>query len=74
MEGAGHLGSTVTDDNPDDRAPRMTRETKVGLLIGTLILLLVGIVVSDHLAVKKEQERLSSEYSAVFSRRCNACR
>lgn len=41
--------------------PQMTRETKVGLLIGTLILLLVGIVVSDHLAVKQEQDRLSSD-------------
>ncbi len=42
----------------------MTRETKVGLLIGTLILLLVGIVVSDHLAVKQEQERLASDQFA----------
>lgn len=47
----------------------MTRETKVGLLIGTLILLLVGIVVSDHLAVKQEQDRLNSnEFGGIQPR------
>lgn len=65
MDGAGRMGSTVTDDDPDDEAPHMTRETKVGLLIGTLILLLVGIVVSDHLAVKRESEQLASGNAGI---------
>lgn len=34
----------------------MTRETKVGLLVGMAIILLVGIVVSDHLSKVQEQE------------------
>lgn len=65
MDGAGRMGSTVTDDDPDDEAPHMTRETKVGLLIGTLVLLLVGIVVSDHLAAKRESEQLASGYAGI---------
>ena len=34
----------------------MTKETKVGLLIGLGIILLIGIVVSDHLSKSKEQD------------------
>ena len=33
----------------------MTRETKVGLLVGMGIILLIGIIVSDHLAIVNEQ-------------------
>jgi nucleoid-associated protein YgaU len=33
----------------------MTRETKVGLLVGLGIILLVGIIVSDHLSVAQRQ-------------------
>lgn len=33
----------------------MTRETKVGLLVGMGIILLIGIVVSDHLSSKSQQ-------------------
>ncbi|MEE9212130.1 MAG: LysM peptidoglycan-binding domain-containing protein [Phycisphaeraceae bacterium] len=33
----------------------MTRETKVGLLVGMGVILLIGIIVSDHLAVVNEQ-------------------
>ena len=33
----------------------MTRETKVGLLVGLGIILLIGIVVSDHLSVAQHQ-------------------
>ncbi|MEX0777436.1 MAG: LysM peptidoglycan-binding domain-containing protein [Phycisphaeraceae bacterium] len=34
----------------------MTRETKLGLLIGTGIILLIGIVISDHLSVVHNQD------------------
>lgn len=34
----------------------MTRETKVGLLVGMGVILLIGIIVSDHLAVVQQQE------------------
>jgi len=34
----------------------MTRETKVGLLIGMGVILVIGIIVSDHLAVVQYQE------------------
>jgi len=33
----------------------MTRETKVGLLAGTALILLIGILVSDHLSVGPTQ-------------------
>lgn len=33
----------------------MTRETKVGLLVGMGVILLIGIIVSDHLAVVQHQ-------------------
>lgn len=33
----------------------MTRETKLGLLVGTGIILLIGIIISDHLSVVKQQ-------------------
>lgn len=33
----------------------MTRETKVGLLVGMGIILLIGIVVSDHLSKVQQQ-------------------
>lgn len=33
----------------------MTRETKVGLLVGLAIILLIGIIVSDHLSVVQHQ-------------------
>jgi nucleoid-associated protein YgaU len=34
----------------------MTRETKIGLLVGMAIILVIGILVSDHLAKDQEQE------------------
>lgn len=34
----------------------MTRETKVGLVVGLAIILLIGIVVSDHLTVVRDQD------------------
>lgn len=34
----------------------MTRETKVGLLVGLAIILLIGIIVSDHLSVAQHQQ------------------
>lgn len=34
----------------------MTRETKVGLLIGLGVILLIGIIVSDHLSVVQHQD------------------
>ena len=34
----------------------MTRETKVGLLVGLGVILLIGIIVSDHLSVAQRQE------------------
>ncbi len=34
----------------------MTRETKVGLLIGLGVILLIGIIVSDHLSVVQQQD------------------
>jgi len=34
----------------------MKRETKVGLLVGILIIVLIGIVVSDHLSVVQQQD------------------
>ncbi len=34
----------------------MTRETKVGLLVGLGMILLIGIIVSDHLSVVSQQE------------------
>ncbi len=34
----------------------MKRETKVGLLVGLLIIVLIGIVVSDHLSVVQQQD------------------
>lgn len=34
----------------------MTRETKVGLLIGLGVILLIGIIVSDHLSVVQDQD------------------
>ena len=33
----------------------MTRETKVGLLVGMGVILLIGIIVSDHLSVVQDQ-------------------
>ncbi len=45
----------------------MTRETKVGLLVGTGIILLIGIIVSDHLSVVQRQEpaRLTAQAPAA---------
>ncbi len=40
----------------------MTRETKLGLLIGTGIILLIGIVVSDQLSVSKKDGAPTAEY------------
>lgn len=37
----------------------MTRETKVGLLVGMGIILLIGIVVSDHLSTVQDQQPAS---------------
>lgn len=34
----------------------MTRETKVGLVVGMGVILLIGIIVSDHLSVMQQQE------------------
>lgn len=34
----------------------MTRETKVGLLVGLGMILLIGVIVSDHLSVVSQQE------------------
>ncbi len=34
----------------------MTRETKVGLIVGMGVILLIGIIVSDHLSVVQQQE------------------
>ncbi len=34
----------------------MTRETKVGLLVGMCVILLIGIIVSDHLAVVQRED------------------
>lgn len=34
----------------------MTRETKVGMLVGLGVILLVGIIVSDHLSVAQKQD------------------
>jgi nucleoid-associated protein YgaU len=34
----------------------MTRETKVGLLVGLGVILLIGIIISDHLSVAQRQE------------------
>lgn len=34
----------------------MTRETKVGLLVGMGIILLIGIIISDHLSVVQQQD------------------
>lgn len=34
----------------------MTRETKVGLLVGMGVILLIGIIISDHLAVVQQQD------------------
>ncbi len=52
------IHAAVTEDSgfmpsKDERA--MTRETKVGLLVGLGIILLVGIIVSDHLSVVQRQ-------------------
>jgi nucleoid-associated protein YgaU len=33
----------------------MTRETKVGLLVGMAVILLIGIIVSDHLSMAQQQ-------------------
>lgn len=42
----------------------MTRETKVGLLVGMGVILLVGIIVSDHLAImNQEQESTTSNFA-----------
>ncbi len=35
----------------------MTRETKVGLLVGMGVILLIGIIVSDHLAIVQQEDR-----------------
>ena len=35
----------------------MTRETKVGLLVGVAIILLIGIIVSDYLSVTKDENQ-----------------
>ncbi len=37
----------------------MTRETKVGLLVGMGVILLVGIIVTDHLSLRSPDEGLS---------------
>ncbi|MFW6059338.1 MAG: LysM peptidoglycan-binding domain-containing protein [Phycisphaeraceae bacterium] len=38
----------------------MTRETKVGLLVGMGVILLVGIIVSDTLALRKQEQQQSA--------------
>lgn len=41
----------------------MTRETKVGLLVGMGVILLIGIIVSDHLAVMQKEQRELSDFA-----------
>jgi len=45
----------------------MTRETKVGLLIGLGVILLIGIIISDHLAVMKERHPEGETAMADFA-------
>jgi nucleoid-associated protein YgaU len=45
-----HLSTPYTDGRV------MTRETKVGLLVGMCVILLIGIIVSDHLAVVQRED------------------
>ena len=46
----------------------MTRETKVGLLVGMGVILLIGIIISDHLAAVNEQKP-ADEAMAEFAQR-----
>ncbi len=43
-------------ENPDTDDWVMTRETKVGLLIGLGVILLIGIIISDSLSIANQQE------------------
>lgn len=47
----------------------MTRETKVGLLVGLGMILLIGIIVSDHLSVVSQQEAFSPTHFAEQAQR-----
>lgn len=46
----------------------MTRETKVGLLVGMGVILLIGIIVSDHLAVMQQERREARDASEFADR------
>ena len=54
MFGRGNTRSRMNGLASKDGA-KMTRETKVGLLVGMGIILLIGIVVSDHLSKVQQQ-------------------
>ena len=43
----------------------MARETKVGLLIALGVILLIGVIISDHLAVSRPQEAQAGNAAAV---------
>ena len=47
----------------------MTRETKVGLLVGLGMILLIGIIVSDHLSVVSQQEAFTPTHFAEQAQR-----
>jgi len=47
----------------------MTRETKVGLLVGLGIILLIGIIVSDHLSVAHKQGAANLTHFVDLARR-----
>jgi nucleoid-associated protein YgaU len=47
----------------------MTRETKVGLLVGLGMILLIGIIVSDHLSVVSNQEAANLTHYADGAQR-----
>jgi nucleoid-associated protein YgaU len=50
---ASNAVRTTAANNQDDAG--MTRETKVGLLVGMGVILLIGIIISDHLSVAQHQ-------------------
>ncbi|WP_432799412.1 LysM peptidoglycan-binding domain-containing protein [Poriferisphaera sp. WC338] len=45
----------------------MTRETKVGLLFGVAVILLIGIIVSDHLSVVNEDSPADEQMTRQFA-------